>query len=470
MRTARDPWTDLLRIAALGMVILYHSTFIGPQVYPQFLARHLVFAHQIGASVLLVISAHLAAGSLADPAHATLRWWFSRLARLLPGFVVGTLAATLAFDWLAPAGMYRASVGDLLANLAMLWNWNGYHHWDYVDGSYWTLPLQLAAFSLAPWLRRSRLGGGRGLRVLLWAAVLVPLAQWPLAQGAGGIYDSVVDGLGLYRWHLLVAGVATWMLGNGRLRPAQGAGLLAVCVAAHAVQNGWWSPTAGLVTDGWSVLGVGLGIVALLLAPRARGIAPPRPVAGLSARFAGISYGVYLVHQTLGYVLMLRLQEWFGAGPTVQTLAMVAQAVLLGAAMTRYVERPAHRVLLRWFDGVERASEGEGPPHRTSDDQPWPGASGVSPGSGVSGPGWSGVSPGSGVSAVAVDAGTAAGTAAGAVVLARASPVLPAASSTAAAPATTRYLVRMGGVSSRWSEGRTHRASRVGDETRMCRS
>ncbi|HEY2221214.1 acyltransferase [Actinomycetospora sp.] len=362
MTARRNPWTDLLRVASLVMVILYHSTDIGPQIYPQLLARHLVFGHQIGASLLLVISAYLAAGSLADPARASTRWWYSRAARLLPGFVVGTLAATLALDWLAPAGMYRVGVPDLLANLAMLWNWNGYHHWDYVDGSYWTLPLQLGAFALAPWLRRSRLGCGRGLRVLLWVAVLVPLAQWPLAQTAGGLYDSVVDGLGFYRWHLFVAGVAVWMLGTRRLRRAHGVALLAVCVGAHTVQNGWWSPTEGLVTDGWSVVGIGLGVIALRLASRLRavGLEPPRAVSRPAARFAEISYGVYLVHQTLGYVLMLRLQEWFGAGPTVQTLAMLAQAVLLGAAMTRYVERPAHRALLCAFDA--RTRPGPAPP------------------------------------------------------------------------------------------------------------
>jgi peptidoglycan/LPS O-acetylase OafA/YrhL len=360
----RNPWTDLLRITCLVMVILYHSTFIGPQAYPQFAARQFVFAHQIGASLLLVLSANLVASSLADPARATPRWWFSRLARLLPGFVVGTLAATLALDWLAPEGMYRVGIGDLVANLAMLWNWNGYHHWDYVDGSYWTLPVQLAAFTVAPWLRRTRLGHGRGLRVLLWAAVLVPLLQWPSAQTAGGLYDSVVDGLNLYRWHLFVAGVAVWMLSTGRLRRGHGLALLATCVAAHALQNGYWSPTSGLVTDHWSVLGVGLGVVALLLIGRLRelGIEPPQVVARSARRGAGISYGVYLVHQTLGYVLMMRLQDWFGAGPGVQTVAMLGQAVLLGWVMTRLVERPAHQALLRAFDARRAAAAGTATP------------------------------------------------------------------------------------------------------------
>ena len=356
MTGRRNSWTDLLRVVALLMVVLYHSTFIGPRAYSQFVAREFVFGHQIGASLLLVLSAHLAASSLANPARDGARWWFSRVARILPGFVVGTLAATLALDRLAPPGMFRVGPGDLAANLAMLWNWNGAHHWDYVDGSYWTLPVQLAAFTVAAYLRRTRYGRGRDLRVLLWAAVLVPLAQWPLAQSGSGLYDSVVDGLGLYRWHLFVAGVAAFLVSTGRLRRGHGLTLLVCCVAAHVVQNGWWSPTAGLVTDPWSVVGVALGLVALLLAAwlGERGIEPPRAVGRAARRLAGISFGVYLVHQTLGYVLMLRLQEWFGAGPGIQTVAMVVQALLLGAAMTRWVERPAHRALLRAFDDHRR--------------------------------------------------------------------------------------------------------------------
>ena len=71
-----------------------------------------------------------------------------------------------------------------------------------------------------------------------------------------------------------------------------------------------------------------------------------RAVSGLT----GCSYGVFLVHQTLGDVLMLRLQQDLGAGPTVQTLAMLVNGVLAGVLLTRLVERPAHRALLRAWD------------------------------------------------------------------------------------------------------------------------
>lgn len=75
----------------------------------------------------------------------------------------------------------------------------------------------------------------------------------------------------------------------------------------------------------------------------------PAPVVRAVEWLAGIAYGVFLVHQTVGYVVMFRLQQ-VGVGPTLQTAAVIATAVLLGWTLTRLVERPVHRRLLRARD------------------------------------------------------------------------------------------------------------------------
>lgn len=136
----------------------------------------------------------------------------------------------------------------------------------------------------------------------------------------------MVDGFGLYRWHLFVAGVAVYLLSTGRLGRRHATLLLATCVAAHAVQIGEVGADGRFGTDWWSVLGVGLGLLAMVVAARGPDLAAhlPAPLVRGIGRLAADSYGVFLVHQTLGYVLMLRLQEMFGAGPGVQTLAMLA--------------------------------------------------------------------------------------------------------------------------------------------------
>lgn len=341
---------DLLRGVCVLLVVIYHCTYVGPTVYRQFAPREFVFGHQIGASLLLTISAYFIAATLARTEGSTLRWWLAKITRLLPAFAVATLAAWTSLRFLAPPGMFHPNLDTLWTNLAMAWNWNGVRRWDYVDGSYWTIPLQLLAFTLAALLRRTRLGRGPGLRVLMWVAVLLPLAQWNVREHAGGLYLSVVDGFGLYRWHLFVAGVAVWMLATRRIGRRHGAALVATCVAAHAIQIGEPTAGSGFTTDWWSVLGVGLGVLAMTFAAGGPDVAArlPRPVVRAVTWLAGISYGVFLVHQTQGYVVMLWLQDSVGAGPGLQTVAMLTTAVLAGWALTRWVERPLHR----WLTGL----------------------------------------------------------------------------------------------------------------------
>jgi peptidoglycan/LPS O-acetylase OafA/YrhL len=349
----RVSW-DLLRCASVLMVVLYHSTFIGPLVYHEFAARHVVFAHQIGASLLLSLSAYFVAATIGRcrDDSATARWWFGKIARLLPPFVAATVLAWTVLRFLAPAGMFHPGWYNLVTDLAMLWNWNGVRYWYSVDGSYWTIPLQLMAFTLAAVLWRTRLGHGRGLRGLMWVAVLLPLAQWPFTDTLGPLYTTVFDGFGLYRWHLFAAGVAVYLLSTGRLGRRHAALLLATCVAAHAVQIGGVGADGRFGTDGWSVLGVGLGLLAMVVAACGPDLAAhlPSPVTRGISRLARDSYGIFLVHQTLGYVLMLRLQEAFGLGPGLQTVAMLVNGVVLGGLMARFVERPVRRNLLEAWD------------------------------------------------------------------------------------------------------------------------
>jgi peptidoglycan/LPS O-acetylase OafA/YrhL len=354
---ARKVGWDLLRCVCVLMVVLYHSTYIGPTVYRQFWPRELVFGHQIGASLLLAISAYFIPATLSRVTGSTASWWRHKLARLLPPFVVATCAAWFSLRFLAPPGMFHPNLDTLWTNLAMLWNWDGVRTWDYVDGSYWTIPLQLMAFTVAALLRRTPLGHGRGLRLLMWAAVAIPLAQWDLREHAGGLYLSIVDGFGLYRWHLFVAGLAVWMLATGRLGRRHGAALLTACVVAHAIQIGEPVAGGGFTTDWWSVVGVGAGVVAMTVAAVGPDHAArlPQPVIRAVRWLAGISYGVFLAHQTQGYVVMLWLQDAFGAGPGPQTVAMLAVGLILGWAITRWVERPAHR-LVTTVDGAGPAA------------------------------------------------------------------------------------------------------------------
>ena len=78
----------------------------------------------------------------------------------------------------------------------------------------------------------------------------------------------------------------------------------------------------------WSVLRVG---------------ALPRVVTWL----AGLSYGIYLVNQQIGYFVAWGLEARFGVHGWPRLVLVVAVAVVLGWALTVLVERPVHRWLVR---------------------------------------------------------------------------------------------------------------------------
>lgn len=347
---------DVLRVVFVLLVILYHSTFIGPLVYHDILPKNFVFPHQVGASLLLVLSAYFVAATVRRGGarrSGTARWWWGKLARLMPAFFVATVNAWLFLHYLAPDGWYYPGKRDLVANLLMLWHWDP--SWGFVDGSYWTIPVQLLAFCLAAVMWRGRLGRGVGLRLVMWAALLVPALQWPLRaiQPAGSFYAVFVDGIGIFRWHLYVAGIAVWMVSTGRLRRWHFVAIEVVAVAEHALQSSIVDPTAGWSTDWIAVAGIALGMLAMTAAALGPDWDRWIPAVGQRAItwLAGISYGVYLTHQTVGYVVMRRLQQ-LGVGPTLQTLFMILTGVLAGWLLTRMVERPLHRALMQWWDRV----------------------------------------------------------------------------------------------------------------------
>ena len=328
--------------------MLYHSTFLSVYLHPELIPRKFVFPYQVGASMLLVISAYFACVTIGR--GTLLRYWWGRIARLLPSFLVAVVVIFALMRWAAIEGWFYPTGHDLIANLFMLWHWRP-EDYSFIDGSHWTVPLQLMGFTAAALLYKSRFGHGKHVLVVMWLAVLLPIIQWPLrVSNPPELYRMLVDGFGLHRWHLFVAGVSVWLFSTKRIGLPHFAALLGACMVGQSLHNYAETPE-GLVADWGSTVAVCIGMVVIALTaagPDWNRVVPAwthRPIQW----FAKISYGAFLMHQTAGY-LVARLLQDMGFGPTLQTGAALVSGVILGWALTRAVETPSHKFLMTSFD------------------------------------------------------------------------------------------------------------------------
>jgi peptidoglycan/LPS O-acetylase OafA/YrhL len=193
------------------------------------------------------------------------------------------------------------------------------------------------AFVAAALLWPKRWWRGNRLPVLLWSVVIIPVIirfAWRGEDSAQWI-KSVFDGLSLHRVALFGAGVAIWLWTRERMTGRH----LAVYLVAVLVSQ----DAHGYFTDTWSTVALGVVFVGIVAAAGGPDWNLGR-LAPVMTWLAGISYGVYLVHQQIGFV-MARLLLDRGVGPWGRIAVCFALALALGWLMTRLVERPAHQWL-----------------------------------------------------------------------------------------------------------------------------
>jgi peptidoglycan/LPS O-acetylase OafA/YrhL len=323
-------------VLAVLAVLLQHATHTGPSLHPEFGAPAFEFPLYVGASTLMVISAFFACASLAKGEPG--RFLRNRIARLLPAYAVAVVLTYLVLRWVAPPGWSYLEPHDVVANLLLLQQWvPGVRQ---VDFAHWTIPVQVFAFTAGALLFGRRAGHGPPLRVLLWVLVAAPLVVRSFADEPG-IAQAAFYGFGMHRAQLFAAGVAIWLWSGRRLRAAHLALLLAAVLVADGVHSAEPVSTAGFGLLLLVVIAAAAGPDWTLLRPLTR------PVSWL----AGISYGVYLVHQEIGAVVVRGLVG-LGFGPWTWLAGFLGSAVLLGWALTVLVERPAHR----WLTAPERGA------------------------------------------------------------------------------------------------------------------
>lgn len=330
--TSRRLSWDLVRVLAVAAVVVTHTTFQGPVLHPELGAPLGSHPWQVGASTLLVISAYFICVTIRK--GSTPMWWWRRICRVLPPYLAAVLFTFTVLSLFGPGNWVLPTLHDLWGNLLLTSSFDPTV--SLIDGSYWTLPLQLLAFTAAALLWPSGMGRGRRIKVLLWAMVVVPvILQWHDRILHSPLWVQMAwNGLGLHRLQLFAIGVAIWLWSQRRI------GSVNLALLAVATVYAQFAHTADLRSS----LGIGVLIGLVALAARGPDWRMFTPIRRPIEFLAKISFGVYLLNQEVGYLISYHLMA-LGAGRLVQIIGAVAGVLVLAWLLTKYIEQPVYAFL-----------------------------------------------------------------------------------------------------------------------------
>jgi peptidoglycan/LPS O-acetylase OafA/YrhL len=328
---ARIADLDALRGLAALTVVLFHYTTRYEELYGHEapLLLSVPWGHY-GVQLFFGISGFVIFMTL-DRTRSLADFAVSRASRLYPAYWTA-MALTTAAMLIAGMDALLVSPAAFAADLTML---QGFVGAESVDGVYWTLGVELAFYTVMAALFHFRLLGRIEPLLLAWMGLHW---FWTFSPALLGIEPSWLLGSLVVQAHIpyFAIGIAAF-----RLRSAAAPGWpLAVIGTALATVA---------ACDGFASLLVAAATAALLLLVALRG-----GIAGLGARplvwLGAVSYSLYLLHQYIGFAMIARL-EAAGLDPHAALAATLGAVLLLAAAVTFLVERPALNAIRTWYRG-----------------------------------------------------------------------------------------------------------------------
>jgi peptidoglycan/LPS O-acetylase OafA/YrhL len=334
---SRVPALDLLRLAAVGAVILYHYGFWGPtehgdsQVALPALAPVAQYGF-LGVPVFFAISGFVIAYSAEG--RTPISFAIARFSRIYPTFVLCmtlTFAATLLFG----AGHFKVTAAQWLANLFIAAPMLGQ---PYVDTAYWSLVIEVVFYAwVAAFIALGLFPRRLDAIILVWLAITfaneltidAPIFEKLFIADDSGFFAV---GLLIYQHYRGRRDMRLWALMALALGTAAFQSIHKLeRLGVHA--GGSFDP--GMVA---AICVVSLGLV--FLATRIKRV--PLPAAIVLAA-GGITYPLYLLHMQLGYVVLTALSPMHHM--VLGTITVVAGTVFLAALVWRVFERPVHRAV-----------------------------------------------------------------------------------------------------------------------------
>jgi len=322
---------DALRGLAALAVVLFHYTTRFDAVYGHSNAPLVAvpWGH-FGVQLFFGISGFVIFMTL-DRTRSLADFAVSRASRLYPAYWAAMAATTIV--------MIAAGMNDLLvspaafaANLTML---QSFARMPSVDGVYWTLSVELAFYVAMAALWQFRLLARIEPVLIAWMSLKW---VWTFAPALIGVEPSWLLGALVVQQHIpfFAIGILAYRLRAGAATPTATALVIGFALATILACDGVAHALVAAVTAA-ALLAVALRGVPLLRA---------RPLVWLGA----ISYSLYLLHQYIGFAL-LRALEAAGVGANTAIALALAAILLLAAAITVWIERPALRAIRNWWRG-----------------------------------------------------------------------------------------------------------------------
>ncbi|NML10972.1 acyltransferase [Sphingobium sp. AR-3-1] len=323
---ARGRLTELDALRGVGAlcVLIFHYSTRFHELFPQ--ASHVPFSFPGGNyRVLLFFTiSGFAIFFTLDRIRTVADFIVNRFARLYPAYLVAMLM-TLGIEYLAHATQLLVGPVAILANFTML---QGFAFMPEVDGAYWTLTVEIAFYAcmVAIW----KFVGIRRLEpvLALWLAVRWLFWLWPEMP------ERIIMLLVLRYTPFFVIGMLAYRLWSGQRSLMQQAPYAALALLSIATMETW---------DVTIVGGVLMAAFLALIHGRLRFLSV-QPLIWLG----GISYSFYLIHQHVGFVVMLEFAK-AGYSPWLGFAAAFTVALTLGTVINRMVERPAGEAIIAWW-------------------------------------------------------------------------------------------------------------------------
>lgn len=333
IHTGRLLELDALRGIAALSVMVYHYTVRYDQIYGSLKQPLFQFTlGEYGVQLFFMVSGFVIFLTLDRTRHAA-DFVFSRFSRLYPVYWAAIFVTFFATTYGLPDR--AVSIETAIVNLTMLQQWFGFKS---VDGVYWTLAVELSFYFIMFFLYSTRLIRFFHCIIVLWLLVIVG-AEVSIRHFSLHIPWIIEQALLLKHGTWFIAGMVFYrLMKNKNLDSPLKCACQILLLSATAAIELYLNP------DRLLVVMIFYMIFSLFIYHKLGFLAI------LPLTFLGnISYGLYLIHQNIGYMTIQFLLSMEVDYAILLLIMPISVSIIIAVLLYRYIEKPSLRLMRGWW-------------------------------------------------------------------------------------------------------------------------